>query len=289
MDRPTAPQRRAATLRAYRDLPHPWAVLLVIAALALFGLLATRGRPEPVRFALLLLSALGGQIAIGALNEYCDRELDAAAGRAKPIPSGLISPRAALRVTAGGLALMLVAGAPLGLLPLALVGLGTGAGLAYDLWLKPTRWSWVPYLVSLPLLPICAWVTLARFDPRLLLLYPLGALMVLAVHLAQSLPDAASDRAAGAGTLVARLGRDRALAACLGAAALGATQVAIAALWLTDRPLPALLAAGAVLLALSAARLAHTRAPGRVEHHLFKVIGAGAVALGFGWLVALGV
>ncbi|MDI3339257.1 MAG: UbiA family prenyltransferase [Sphaerobacter sp.] len=289
MPRPVPGHRRRATLRAYRDLPHPWAVLLVLLATALFGLLATGGRPAPPRFALLLAAMLGGQIAIGALNEYIDRDLDAAAGRPKPIPAGLISPRAALGVTAGGLALMLAAGALLGLVPLLLVALGTGAGLVYDLRLKRTAWSWLPYLVALPLLPVWVWVTLARFDARLLLLYPLGALMVLAVHLAQSLPDAASDRRAGAGTLVARLGRRRALAGCLAAAALGAAGVAVAALLLTPQPGPAVLAAAGVLLALTGVGLAHPRVPQTVERHLFPLVGAGAIALAVGWLVALGV
>ncbi|HUZ01752.1 MAG TPA: hypothetical protein VMU89_15490 [Thermomicrobiaceae bacterium] len=58
-----------AHARAYLDLPHPTAVALVMAATALFGLLATHGRPDPGRYALLLLAMLAGQIGVGTLNE----------------------------------------------------------------------------------------------------------------------------------------------------------------------------------------------------------------------------
>ncbi|MBX6342788.1 MAG: UbiA family prenyltransferase, partial [Thermomicrobiaceae bacterium] len=199
-------------------------------ATALFGLLATGGHPDPRRYALVLLTMLAGQLAIGALNELRDRDLDAQTKPHKPIPAGLVSPRAALGITVAALALMLATGALLGPLPLLVAAIGTGAGLAYDLGLKRTRWSWLPYLVALPLLPTWVWLALARPEPRLLLLYPIGAPMVLAVHLAQSLPDAESDRAGGAGTLVARLGRRRAWRLSLACAALSTVEVGALAL-----------------------------------------------------------
>lgn len=283
----TAPTT-GATVRAYIGLPHPWAVLIVMLATALLGLLATGGRPDPLRYALLLATMLGGQIAIGALNEYCDRDLDAAGNVAKPIPAGLVSPRAALGITAGGLIVMLAAGALLGALPLLLAVIGTGMGLIYDLWLKPTPWSGLPYLIALPLLPIWVWVSLDRMDPRLLLLYPIGALMVIAIHLAQSLPDTESDDAAGAQGLAARLGHRHALWGSWGSAALTSVEVAIAGAVLGTRPAAAIAAAAAVLGLLAITLALHHRAPDTVERHLFKVMSSGAVILGLGWVIALG-
>lgn len=275
------------TVRAYVDLPHPRAILIVMSATALFGLLATGGRPDPVRYMLVLVTMLSGQIAIGALNEYCDRELDALAQRHKPIPAGLVTPRAALGITVGGLIGLLAGGAALGAWSLALACVWCGAGLAYDLWLKRTVWSWLPYLVALPLLPIWVWASLDRLDPRMFLLYPLGALMVLAVHLAQSLPDAETDRAAGAHGLAARLGRDRAFLLALGAALASTALVALSGWLLGERRGPALIAAGVVWLVLLATLAARRRGPATVDRQLFNVMGVCAVLLGVGWLLTI--
>ncbi|MFG1670724.1 SCO3242 family prenyltransferase [Streptomyces sp. Y7] len=75
-----------------------------------------------------------------ALNDYADRDLDAVERPERPIPSGQISPAAALTVagalTAAGLGLAVLAQGRRGLLsalPLA------GTVWAYDLALKPTR------------------------------------------------------------------------------------------------------------------------------------------------------
>lgn len=288
MTQPISARRWTLTLQGYLALPHPTGVVLVMGATALFGLLASHGRPDPGRYGLLLLSMFGGQIAIGALNEYCDRELDAVGNPRKPIPAGLVTPRAALIITFAGLVTMLAAVVALGPLPLLVGVVGTGAGLAYDLWLKRTVWSWLPYLIALPIVPIWAWVSVARFDQRLLLLYPIGALMIVAIHLAQSLPDAVSDRAAGVNTLVARLGRRCTRIACFGAATLGVAGVVLAALLLTPHPLYALLPAAAVFVTLIVAGLLLRHAPATVDRHLFKLLGACGVALATGWLLALG-
>lgn len=277
------PRAAWSRLRAYLTLPHPTAVLLVMLATALFGLLASGGRPRPARFGLLLLAMLAGQIAIGALNEYCDRELDAGKPH-KPIPAGLIAPRTALLITIGALLLMLVIAARLGWASLLLLCLAIGAGLVYDLWLKRTRWSWLPYLIALPLVPIWAWTTMERFDARLLLLYPLGATMVVAVHLAQSLPDAESDRSAGVGSLVARLGRTRSLHLCRSATGLAALEVAIAGSLLGGRPLAALAAGGVTLLLVAATLVVHG-----LDRQLFPLMGACALILGTGLILSLGV
>src|SRR5687767_6027745 len=85
---------------AYSMLPHTPAIVAVLGATALFALLATGGNPPLGRLTLLLLGMLGGQIAIGALNEWCDREADAISQPDKPIARGLVSPRGALLMTA---------------------------------------------------------------------------------------------------------------------------------------------------------------------------------------------
>jgi 4-hydroxybenzoate polyprenyltransferase len=271
-------------LRAYLALPHLSAVIAVVTATALFGLLAADGRPPAGRFALLVLAMLGGQLAIGALNEYRDRHADAIAKPHKPIPRGAISPAEALGMTVGGLALMVAAAAPLGWKSLAVLVLGISCGLVYDLGVKRTPFSWLPYLVALPLVPIWAWLAMDRFEPRLLWLYPIGALLVVAIHLAQSLPDIEGDREQGLRGLAVVIGPQRATALLWSAGFGSALVVGLGAALFAGRPLPGLLAALlAGLLLLGALLLGRAARP-----HLFELLAACAVLLGLGWTVAFG-
>ncbi|MBA3414926.1 MAG: UbiA family prenyltransferase, partial [Chloroflexia bacterium] len=147
------------TLRAYVALTHPLPIAIVLAATAAFAVLFAGGMPPLHLGVPLMLAMLGGQLAIGALNELVDVELDAATKPWKPIPSGAVSRRGAATVLVGGLATMVLFGTSLGGAALLLLALGTGLGLAYDLWLKRTPWSWLPYVLALPLLPV--WVRTA--------------------------------------------------------------------------------------------------------------------------------
>jgi hypothetical protein len=131
-----------------------------------------------------------------------------------------------------------------------LLVLGSGLGLAYDLWAKGTQWSWLPYLLALPLLPIWVFVALDRYDARLLLLYPLGALAAIGVHFAQSLPDVAVDRAVGFANLTSRIGERATFSAAWLAVTTAPILAWVAATWSsrTDRASAMLVAAAAALV-----------------------------------------
>jgi 4-hydroxybenzoate polyprenyltransferase len=149
---------------------------------------------------------LGGQLAIGATNELVDLPFDAVGQPSKPLPSGDVSIRGARLMVVGGLVIMAVCGLRFGIPAFALLALGTGLGVAYNFWFKRTTWSWLPYLLALPLLPIWVFTALGNPEPRLLLLYLLGALATVGVHLAQALPDVTIDRKAGLKTVTSRSG-----------------------------------------------------------------------------------
>jgi 4-hydroxybenzoate polyprenyltransferase len=201
------------TVRGYLLLPHLVPVIVVELATAAFALVAWGGVPPLRLLGPLLLAMLGGQLAIGATNELVDLPSDAIAKPEKPLVSGAVSPRGARNVVVAGLVVMTVFGLSFGAVPFALLTLGTGLGLAYDLWLKRSPWSWLPYLLALPLLPIWVFAALGRSEPQLLLLYPLGALATIGVHFSQALPDVAADRIAGLQTATSRLGTEAAFAA----------------------------------------------------------------------------
>jgi 4-hydroxybenzoate polyprenyltransferase len=201
------------TVRGYILLPHLVPVLVVELATAAFAVVAWGGVPPLSLLGPLLLAMLGGQLAIGAINELVDLPSDAISKPEKPLPSGAVSLRGARIVVAVGIVMMVVFGSGFGPGPFALLALGTGIGVAYDLWFKQTAWSWLPYLLALPLLPIWVFAALGRTEPGLFLLYPLGALATVGVHFSQALPDVDADRVAGLRTVTSRLGAERTFAA----------------------------------------------------------------------------
>lgn len=275
-------------LGAYVALVHPLPILFVLAATAVFAALFAGGLPAPSTLLALLLAMLGGQLAIGAVNELVDVELDAASKPGKPIPAGLVSRRGAVTVVVVGLFLMVVAGVRFGPAAFALLVAGTGLGLAYDLWLKRTPLSWLPYVAALPLLPIWVRTALLGFDGRLLALYPLGVGAVVAIHLAQALPDSASDRAAGLRNPVSRLGEERTLAlACLLAATTPLAALTLGTRWSPagERSTFLAIAVGAALLlvAVTAALYVHNRPRG--VRAAFPLLTLAAIAAAIGWVV----
>ena len=168
------------------------------------------------------------QFSISALNEWADADLDRRAGRQRPIPLGLVSPGAALRVAVACAvgAFLLCVLADLGTVGLLLVGVGTACGWAYDLWLKASPLSVVPFAIAFPLMPF--WIGLLAGRPlsSLLLLFLGGSPLAAAIHLADAIPDRDRDRAAGLKTLAVTLGKPGADMAAVGLLLVG-TVIAI--------------------------------------------------------------
>ena len=283
----TSRRGRLEIIHGYLLLPHALPIIVVMIATALFALIASDGWPGFGAMARLLGAMLGGQLAIGAVNELVDAELDAIAKPLKPIPAGLVSPRGARVVAAAGLLLMTALGAAFGLGSLLLLATGAGTGIAYSLFFKRTIWSWVPYLIALPLLPIWVWSALSEARAGMLAIYPIGAAAVVAVQLAQSLPDVEVDHASGVRTLAVALGPRDARLACWGALLLAAILAAALAPLLTDSPgsvWAAAVIAGA-LVGLNA--LIWRRDAGQGVRAAFPCISTAAVALAIGWTAAL--
>lgn len=156
---------------------------------------------------LVTAAVLAGQLSIGWGNDWLDRERDRRAGRVdKPVAGGLIAARtvrrAAVLAAVSCVALSLASGPP-GLLHLAAVGSGWG----YNLGLKSTPASVLPFAVSFGLLP--AYVVAAVSGPGSAPAWLIAAAALLGsgAHFANVLPDLADDEAAGVRGLGHRLGR----------------------------------------------------------------------------------
>lgn len=200
---------------------HLFAVLVVSLSAGGFAILAMAEEPA-VADARVLAVVVGMfllQVTIGCTNEYVDRHDDATGKPWRPIPSGDLSPRLVvwLAVVAGTGGLLVTA--TLGAAALAVAALGLSIGLLYNVWLKRTRLSWLPYVAALPLVPIWAFVAVGRDATQLLLLYPLGLTAMIGVHIANTLPDLEVDAETGVRGLPHRLGRRGALVVCVGAMA----------------------------------------------------------------------
>jgi 4-hydroxybenzoate polyprenyltransferase len=154
---------------------------------------------------------LGIQFAIGTTNDLADADRDAVTRPGKPIPSGAVSRQAAVGVAVAVAALGLALAATRGPTTLAVAAAGLGVGLAYDLALKPTPLSWLPYAVGIPLVPLFAWTGAAGGVPAAVL--ALACLAVPAgagIAVANALADLDGDRETGARTVATVLGPERA-------------------------------------------------------------------------------
>lgn len=150
------------------------------------------------------------QASIGALNDIVDASADAGHKPGKPIPRGLVSHRFAVGVVAAaagaGLALALGSGWPL----VVLAGVGLTIGYAYDLAAKGTAWSWLPFAVGIPILPLYGWFGAAGSVPGwFAALLPMAILVGAAVAIANARADLERDESAGRGSVAVRLGMTR--------------------------------------------------------------------------------
>jgi 4-hydroxybenzoate polyprenyltransferase len=209
------------------ELLHPIPSLLTtLAAMGFAGIFGIS--PRDRRFWWIAAIMLLVQFSISALNEWADADVDRRAGRQRPIPLGLVSPGAALGVAvvcAVGAFLLCVL-SDLGPFALLLVGVGTASGWAYDLWLKATPLSFVPFAIAFPLMPFWIGVLAGRPPTSLLPLFLGGSPLAAAIHLADAIPDRDRDRRAGLKTLAVALGRPGAEMAAAGLLLLG-TMVSI--------------------------------------------------------------
>jgi 4-hydroxybenzoate polyprenyltransferase len=248
--------------------PGPGAAVTVITVL-----LAIAAGLEPWRVVLVGLVMVLDQASVGLSNDAIDAERDRAVGRTdKPVARGELPPRLAMGLALGAAAASIALSLPLGGAAAAAHLVFLGMAWGYNVGLKNTPASVLPYLLAFGVLP--AIVTLAAARPALpsLLVMAAGSLLGVAAHFANVLPDLEDDAATGVRGLPHRVGRVGSVlviwlalplaAVCLAAAIGFGSPIAVAGL------------AAAALLAVAGLVLGLRRAPSRM---LFRLVILGAL------------
>jgi len=170
------------------------------------GLAAVAGL-DGLTGALFTAAVLTGQLSIGWSNDWIDAARDKVAGRTdKPVAGGAIGRRPVALAALAALALTVALSSALGpgsaLAALTLVA----CGWLYNAGVKSTVLSWIPYAVGFAALPAAA--TLARPGHPWPAWWAMtsGALMGVAAHAANVLPDLQTDRDTGVQGLWHRMG-----------------------------------------------------------------------------------
>jgi 4-hydroxybenzoate polyprenyltransferase len=224
------------------------------------------------------------QFGIGATNDVVDAGTDAGHKPGKPIPAGLVSPGGG-RVAAGvAFAAGLVLAAGSGVAVFALAVLVIAIGLAYDLRLKGTAWSWLPFAAGIPILPVFGWLgATGEVPPAFAILVPAAVLAGAALAISNSIADLERDRAAGIQSIALALGQDRAwLAHVVLLAIVVVAAVASAALMGGPEAGPAVLVAVTGVVPLAGAAIGWSGGPGRRER-AWEIEALGVALTGIVW------
>lgn len=199
---------------------HPGPSLAVTALAALLAVALGGGGTQVGG---IIVAVLSGQLVIGWSNDLIDADRDRLDARTdKPLAAGAL--------TTGSVVLALsIAGVTtattsllLGWLPgLLHLGLVVGSGVAYNVGVKATLWSFVPYALAFGALPAVVWYAVrgglstaapsdlpnavAAGGPPIWMV-TVGALLGVGAHLLNALPDLPQDRSHGIHGLPHRLG-----------------------------------------------------------------------------------
>ncbi len=176
---------------------------------------------------------------------------------------------------------------PSGPATLVLAGVVIGIGLAYDLALKGTAWSWLPFAVGIPILPVFGWLgAKGTLPPAFGLLVPVAVAAGAALAIANALADVERDRGAGVGSIATALGARRAWAVHAGLLVAIVIIAIVSAGMLGASAGHVVLVAAASCAPITGVALARGGGPARRER-AWQLEAIGVAAVGVAWIWAL--
>jgi 4-hydroxybenzoate polyprenyltransferase len=273
-------RKPGGAIRSLIFMGHPGPSLLVTGVLVAIAGLAEHRVPDGILVVQLVGAMLPVQLCIGVINDVVDLPADTDAKPHKPLVRGVMARSTATWVGVVLGAIGLAIAATINLATLGLDALALGAGLSYDLGLRRTPFSWVPWWAGMAVLPLEGYASVGSIPSRLLLLIPLSALIAIGLHFANALPDIDGDRRAGRRSLPVLAGADRSRSA--GPASIAAAGV-IALLFAGPLGQAGIVFfAGVAVLGIGVAAVVVTRAS-----RPFPVLAVSTAVFAIAWLASL--
>ncbi|QIQ06317.1 UbiA family prenyltransferase [Streptomyces liangshanensis] len=190
----------AGLLRACHPGPTAAVTLLVT------GLAVASGQ-DAAGVALVAAAVLAGQLSVGWSNDAVDADRDTALRRSdKPVADGTVDARTVGSAARAALALCVALSLAYGPLAGAVHLAGVAAAWAYNMRLKRTVWSWLPYAVGFASLPAFVTLGLPGTPAPAWSVVAASALVGVGAHLGNVLPDIEDDLATGVRGWPQRLG-----------------------------------------------------------------------------------
>ncbi|OON83065.1 hypothetical protein B1H18_02830 [Streptomyces tsukubensis] len=181
-----------------------------LAVSLLVTLLAVVAGQSAARCLLVAAAVLAGQLSVGWSNDAIDAVRDAETGRReKPVAAGVVGVATVRAAACAALLLCAVFSLACGPLAGAVHLLGVIAAWTYNLGLKATVLSWLPYAVGFGALPAFVSLGLPGRPAPAWWVVVAAALIGVGAHLANVLPDIAADLITGVRGWPQRLGPAR--------------------------------------------------------------------------------
>ncbi len=251
--------RRSAGLLVAASHPVPSAAVTAFAIV-----LAVKAGNTAATVVLVGFAVLAGQLSIGWSNDRIDAGRDRRSGRRdKPLAADGAPLRLVDAAIGCSLAATIACSLALGLAAGLTHLFAVACGWSYNLALKSTWLSWLPFALAFGALPGVATLALPGHPAPAPWLVAAGALLGVAAHLTNTVPDLADDRATGVVGLPHRIGATATLAT---ATVLLAAASVVIALGPAGTPAPGTWATLAVVLVIAGAGL--FRGAGRATSRL---------------------
>ena len=193
------------TLGSYFLMCHPFTSIAVATTTLMFALLIN-GNFSHLQLTALWIAMLLVQFSIGLTNDLFDYDYDTKAKSWKPLVSRLTIRSITWMLVAVFLSIGLLMNLFLSLQAIPFYFVCLAIGLSYNIRLKRTSWSWLPYSLAIPTILMYVYSAKGSFSIDLLWLYLVGMLLGPAMNIANQLQEAEQAYQSGERSLVHVLG-----------------------------------------------------------------------------------